>query len=604
MTDPNAQPSVWLPVAAGSVVRRSIIGLIRADPWAFTATIVLNGLAAAAGLVSPWLVGRLIDHLERGGSVSGVDRLAVALVGFALAQLVLVRFARWVGSRFGERTSARLREQFVDRALALPARVVEHAATGDLAARGTADVGRVSVILRDAVPDIILSVIQAVIIFVAVIIISPPLGLWGIVGLVVIGLAIGWYLRRAHPAYLAHSAVQSEVADLLSTTVQGSRTIELLSLQQRRLDASRMVTERGWAASLRTLGLRSALFPTVDIAAVVPVVGALVLGGLLYQNDQISLGTVIASVLYLRQLLVPLDSLLVWMEALPGSLASFARIEGLAENPPSPTAFLTPEPGATDGALVADDVRFAYATGPDVLHGVSLTIRPGERLAIVGASGAGKSTLGRLLAGIDPPRTGRISVADVPVADLAPEALRRQVVLVTQEHHVFSDSIRDNVSLAAPQVADEQLTRALASVGASWIQDLPDGLDTVLDDDHPIDSGQAQQLALARVIVADPHTVILDEATAMLNPTSARQTEKALAATLQGRTVIAIAHRLSTARDADRVAVMEDGRITELGTHDELVALGAAYAALWHSWHGDDHPDEDDSSGAIGGRIG
>jgi ATP-binding cassette subfamily C protein len=195
------------------------------------------------------------------------------------------------------------------------------------------------------------------------------------------------------------------------------------------------------------------------------------------------------------------------------------------------------------------------------------------------------------MAGIDAPTAGSVTVGGVPVAGLGPERLRRQVVLVTQEHHVFLGSVRDNLRIAEPAADDERLWAALAAVGAdAWVRELPQGLDTPLGQGGRRTGGsQAQQLALARVVLADPHTLILDEATALLDPTTARHTERALAAVLEGRTVIAVAHRLHTAHDADRVAVMEDGRLTELGTHDELVAAGGAYAALWHSWHGDPH---------------
>jgi ATP-binding cassette subfamily C protein len=192
----------------------------------------------------------------------------------------------------------------------------------------------------------------------------------------------------------------------------------------------------------------------------------------------------------------------------------------------------------------------------------------------------------------------------VPVADLGPEQLRRQVVLVTQEHHVFLGTVRDNLLIAEPSATDAELWAALAAVDAAgWVAELPDGLDTALGSEAlspdsgsaqqggtaVTDGSQAQQLALARVVLADPHTLILDEATALLDPATARHTERALAAVLAGRTVIAVAHRLHTAHDADRVAVMEDGRLTELGTHDDLVAADGAYAALWRSWHGDGH---------------
>ncbi|MEO5873417.1 MAG: ABC transporter ATP-binding protein, partial [Streptosporangiaceae bacterium] len=256
--------------------------------------------------------------------------------------------------------------------------------------------------------------------------------------------------------------------------------------------------------------------------------------------------------------------------------ASLSRLLGVANVPADRSA---------DGAapdtqeIIASDVRYAYGER-DVLHGIDLTLRPGERLAIVGPSGAGKSTLGRLLAGIHGPRTGSVTMGSTSLVELPLDELRGQVALVTQEHHVFRGTRRENLSMVR-EAPDADLLAALGAV--EW--DGP-GLDTVVGSGGaPLSPAQAQQLALARLVLVDPHTLVLDEATSLLDPRAARHLERSLAAVLAGRTVIAIAHRLHTAHDADRVAVVEDGLVSELGSHDQLVSEGGSYAALWSTWH-------------------
>ncbi|HWM10901.1 MAG TPA: ABC transporter ATP-binding protein, partial [Solirubrobacteraceae bacterium] len=380
-------------------------------------------------------------------------------------------------------------------------------------------------------------------------------------------------------------AANSEMSETLAATADGARTVEAFGLQRRRVDAGDRTVAEAYRTRVYTLFLRCVLFPQIEVSHVIATGSVLVVGGLLYTGGHASLGAVVSAALYTMQVLDPLNRVLMWLENLQRSSASMARIKGVgALSTAGPV-----EPGSPprDDRIEVTGVRYAYHAGHgDVLHGVDLDVRPGERLAIVGPSGAGKSTLGRLLAGVDAPRAGAVTVGGVPVADLGPDELRRRIVLVTQEHHVFIGTVRDNLAIAAPAATDADLLAALAAVEGDWVHTLPAGLDTELGAGGvALDAAQAQQLALARVVLADPHTVILDEATALLDPATARHAERAMGAVLAGRTVIAIAHRLHTAHYADRVAVMADGRITELGSHDELVEAGGAYARLWQIWH-------------------
>ena len=233
-------------------------------------------------------------------------------------------------------------------------------------------------------------------------------------------------------------------------------------------------------------------------------------------------------------------------------------------------------------------MHFAYREGQDVLHGVTLDVDGGETVAIVGPSGAGKSTLGRLIAGINAPSAGSVRIGRSEVSSMPESALHAAVAMVTQEHHVFLGSLAHNMRLAKRDATDEEIRNALEAVEATWVDDLEDGLETKIGSGGlALTPPQAQQLALARIVLLDPAVLVLDEATSLLNPTEARSLERALGRVLEGRTVVSIAHRLYTAHDADRVAVMIDGRVAEYGSHDELTARGGEYAALWNAWQSD-----------------
>lgn len=393
MTSGTGPQAGHLPVADPPAARRAAYRLFHPYEGAVTWILVINGLATAAGLVGPWLLGSIINVVESHGSIGTVNWLALLILLSALLQIVLTRHARharYLAAHFGERLSAHIREQFLDRVLHLTSGVVEHLVTGDLAAQGSGDVSNVTTTMRDAAPDILIAILQAAFVIVAVFIVGPLLGACGVVGLAGVVVATRWYLRRARSAYLALAAAKSSLAEVLVSTVQGARTIEGLSLQDRRLEASAHAIDDARRSRLRALALRTVLYPVIDVSYVLPLAGVLLVGGALYDHGAISLGAVVTSGLY-RQLTGPLETMQIWIKQLQTSTASFARLEGLSDLPRSqPAADVVPD----GDRIVVDDVRFAYRAGHDVLHGVCLEVRPGERLAIVGPSGAGKSTLG------------------------------------------------------------------------------------------------------------------------------------------------------------------------------------------------------------------
>lgn len=624
-----------LPLAARSTVRNWLWSTATTHRGDFTAMITLFVAAATAGLVGPRLLGELVESVTTSTTIpSRVDVLAAAFLGVLLVAALLRRWAHLVAAVFGERLLAQAREELVEHVVRLPLDTVEAAGAGELLGRATSDVDKLDEGLRQAVPRVVVAAVTAAATVLAMLLTSPLLTLGVLVVVPVLVVVARWYWPRAVPNYQRTLARWAGVHASTQETVAGGRTVEALGLAGRRVAHHERALREVAAGERRGGQLWGGFVGALDFTSVLPVAAILLLGGWAYPRGWVGVAELTAMVLYAAAFAEPVNEALTWLDELQVGHAALRRVLGVRELPAepdrddpaerhpadrNPTTDRNPtaerdysaEVGTPrDSGLEVRGARFGYRAGREVLHGVDLVVAPGERLAVVGPSGAGKSTLGRLLAGVNAPAVGTVCVGGVPVTALPLERRRRAVMLVTQEQHVFSATLRDNLTLAGP-APDARLWDALTRVGArEWAARLPVGLDArVGAGGHPVPAATAQRLALARVLLADPAAVVLDEATSLLpgSPTE-RNTDAAgsvaesgedaptgitgirgirgITAVLAGRTVVAIAHRLAVARDADRIAVLVGGRIAELGSHSELLAAGGAYARLWTAYLG------------------
>jgi ABC-type multidrug transport system fused ATPase/permease subunit len=578
------QPERGLPVADRHAVAAFFATLFRSRRRRVTALLVLHALAAVAGLVVPRVLGDIVDRAATGGTLAAtLNGLALAVAGIVVVQAGMTFLALRMSAVLGQDVLAGAREHTVRTVLGLPLGRVESASSGDLVTRVTRDVSTMSHTIRFGLPETVIATITTALTVVAMLLNSLLLTLPLLVVAPLCIVAVRRYLARAPKGYITEGGTYSLINSTLTETLEGARTVEALGLQdvrKARFDGDIDVSAQ---AERYTMALRNLLFALIGFVYDLPPVLVLVLGGVGYVYGLVSLGEITAAVLYVQALVEPLERLIRMLDRLQIGIASTSRLLGIGAVPQDR------EPGEAlpeGDQLVGRDLRFAYRADHDVLHGVDLALHPGERLAIVGPSGSGKSTLGRLLAGINAPRTGSVTVGGVELTRLPLDVLRTEVALVTQEHHVFVGTVRDNIILARESSQDEVVIEALRTVDAwDWVARLPQRLNTLIGDGKAtLTPAQAQQIALARLVVADPHTLVLDEATSLIDPHTARHLEGSMAALLADRTVVAIAHRLHTAHDADRIAVVIDGRIAELGSHSELITADGEYARLWRAW--------------------
>ena len=564
-----------LPIASTRRTWQASAALLREHPGLLAATTAALLAAGVAIVFVPALLGRLVDAVRGGGGTAAVDLVAVGLLVALLLRALFAGLGQLLLARLGEQVLARLRERVVRRALDTPLETVERAGTGDLVQRTGGDITVISEGFRTAIPAVATALIDVVLTLVGLTLLDWRLGLAGLAPLPIWVLATRWYLRTAGPRYAAERVADSAQTQSLVSSLTGAATVRAFRLQARHLRWIRETSNAAVRARMRARTISQQFAAVLNGAEMVGVVSILLAGFFLVRSEAITLGAATAAAFYFTRLFSPLMMMLFLLDEAQSAGAALARLIGVTDLPPPPVPAAPRTP--RDASVTLSAVRFGYADGPEVLHGIDLVLAPGERVAIVGTTGAGKTTLGALVAGVRTPRYGEIRIGGVPLAELAD--VRRHVVLVTQEVHVFAGTVADNLRLARPEAGDAELRAALDQVGVD--------LDLTAVVGHGADelsATHAQQLALTRLVLADPDIAILDEATAEAGSAGARVLEATAERALRGRTAMVIAHRLTQAVDADRVVVMDKGRVVEVGPHADLVSTDGPYARLWSAW--------------------